>query len=211
MSLTKRVRRKQEKQVSVNQLSHKHFPGYTVLKDKLGYFLYANVTKEGNLYPTQYVVGRTDPAAKGLKKGYRNTKRDCSKHICGDNREVQNEEKLNCNINTENRRENCNNLRKRKLGSPHGRHLAPRFGTVKNLVVLMRFSDHVGRVLPTREDVDVLMNSEEVPCPNDLCHTGSLKNVYLQNSYGQLRIESTVADWVTLPGTEAYYAANTSG
>ena len=53
------------------------------------------------------------------------------------------------------------------------------------------------------------MNSEN----NDpvLAPTGSLKMVYLENSYGQLTIESEVTDWINVSNSEIYYANGRSG
>jgi hypothetical protein len=82
-------------------------------------------------------------------------------------------------------------------------------GTLKNLVILLRFRDHRNRAVPTKNEIDILMNSEEahpIYAP-----TGSLKMVYWENSYGQLTIESTVADWIQLRRNEAYYANGDSG
>lgn len=82
-------------------------------------------------------------------------------------------------------------------------------GTLKNLVILLQFRDHEKRKLPSRKDIDVLMNSEEID--EKLAPTGSLKMLYQQNSHGLLTIESDITDWILLPGTEAYYANRQSG
>ena len=41
--------------------------------------------------------------------------------------------------------------------------------------------------------------------------TGSVKGVYLENSYGQLTLESTITNWTTVTNSEAYYANGNSG
>ena len=41
--------------------------------------------------------------------------------------------------------------------------------------------------------------------------TGSVRDVYTENSYGQMTLQSTVADWVDVPNTEQYYANGQSG
>ncbi|MEW5757494.1 MAG: M6 family metalloprotease domain-containing protein [Pseudomonadota bacterium] len=81
-------------------------------------------------------------------------------------------------------------------------------GTLRNLVVMIRWSDHVGRTIPSEADIDVLMNHNGA---HTLAPTGSVRDVYLENSYGVLTIESTVYAWVTVDNTEAYYADNNSG
>ena len=88
---------------------------------------------------------------------------------------------------------------------------APVIGTLKNLVILLKFKDHKNqnRSVPSKDDVSVLMNSEEVD--EDLAPTGSLKMIYWENSYGQLTIESEVTDWIDVKEDESYYANGQSG
>ena len=76
----------------------------------------------------------------------------------------------------------------------------PTSGTVKNLVILLQFKDHKaqGRSLPDYNDIEALMDS--------------LTDVYLENSFGKLTIESTVVrEWYTTTHNEAWYAEGTSG
>ena len=82
-------------------------------------------------------------------------------------------------------------------------------GTRKNVVIMMRFSDHLTRTLPSNADMDVLFNS--VGGHPVLAPTGSVRDVYLENSYDQLSMDSTVYGWVDLPNTESYYADGNSG
>mmetsp|Transcript_19681 Transcript_19681/g.41280 ORF Transcript_19681/g.41280 Transcript_19681/m.41280 type:complete len:1475 (-) Transcript_19681:335-4759(-) len=108
-------------------------------------------------------------------------------------------------------------------------------GTFKNLVLLLRFSDHANRVLPTQSDISRLYNSEDHFIPtnkylaeassgkdggrgkgedddiDDIVPSGSVRQVYLQNSYGTFTIETTVIDWITLKHTESYYASGNHG
>ncbi len=81
-------------------------------------------------------------------------------------------------------------------------------GVVPNLVVMIRFADHTARTLPSRDDIDVLFNHVG---PHALAPSGSIRDVYLENSYGQMLLNSTVLDWITLSGTEAYYADGKKG
>mmetsp|Transcript_5770 Transcript_5770/g.10001 ORF Transcript_5770/g.10001 Transcript_5770/m.10001 type:complete len:522 (-) Transcript_5770:284-1849(-) len=81
-------------------------------------------------------------------------------------------------------------------------------GKMKNLVVMLLFSDHVDRELPTVDDVEIMCNHEG---PHPLAPTGSIRDVFLKSSYGQLDITSTVYTWVTLPNTEKYYANDNYG
>ena len=65
----------------------------------------------------------------------------------------------------------------------------------------------LGAVYASKEDYEVLFNSD-APDP-ELAPTGSVKSLYLENSYGDLTIESTVVDWIPLSKPEAYYAGGT--
>ena len=86
---------------------------------------------------------------------------------------------------------------------------APVLGVKKNLMIPFKFSDHQSRTVPTTEALTVLMNN---PGPNStFCPSGSVRDVFLKSSYGQLDLTSTVAPWVSLPNPEAYYAAGNSG
>jgi M6 family metalloprotease-like protein len=82
-------------------------------------------------------------------------------------------------------------------------------GTLKNLVVLVRWSDHGGRTTPSVADVDVLMNHAGPHAT--LAPTGSVRDVYLESSYDALTLDSTVSSWLTVNNTEAYYADGNSG
>jgi len=82
-------------------------------------------------------------------------------------------------------------------------------GTLKNLVIPFKFSDHTSRNVPSRADLDTLMNNAGPDAL--LCPTGSVRDVYLESSFNQLDLESTVVDWVTIDYTEAYCANGNSG
>lgn len=78
-------------------------------------------------------------------------------------------------------------------------------GTMKNLVILARFSDQAAT--KTQAEFDNLFNL--VGYTTDGA-AGSVKDYYLQVSYQKLTVQSVVSVWVTLPNTMAYYGANDS-
>ncbi|MCK5359245.1 MAG: hypothetical protein KAJ95_01390 [Gammaproteobacteria bacterium] len=99
--------------------------GYTVMRDK-GRYVYAQRDKDtGRLKPTPWQAGKVDPAARGLKK-----------------RELPSPGVIR-------------ELRSKSMQGPaegsseQQVSAASVTGFVKNLVVLVRFADHVGRTLPT--------------------------------------------------------------
>jgi M6 family metalloprotease-like protein len=86
-------------------------------------------------------------------------------------------------------------------------------GSVKNLVVLLRFSNHgpsgQNRTLPSTSDVDTIMNA--VGGDPTLAPSGSVRDHYLENSYNQFTIDSVATGWLNLPNSEGYYTNNNSG
>jgi M6 family metalloprotease-like protein len=74
------------------------------------------------------------------------------------------------------------------------RHLLATIGTFKALVLLVRFTDHADRELPTRDYFFDLCNNQ-------------IKSYLSEQSYGQYNIECDVRDWANTDNTEAYYAA----
>lgn len=82
-------------------------------------------------------------------------------------------------------------------------------GSQRNLVILLRFSDHKTRDLPTVNDFNILLNKKGGH--PDIAPTGSVRDVYSISSYDQYDLVSTVVGWVDLPETEAYYADGKSG
>ncbi|MGB2266478.1 MAG: M6 family metalloprotease domain-containing protein [Akkermansiaceae bacterium] len=160
--------------------------GYTVLKDR-GWFVYAERGQDGRLVPSGLRVGQTNPAAAGL-----------SKNILPD-AAIRNARRKAMSIPQQ-----AGGV----AGEPEGVAAAVP-ASMKNLVVLLRFSDHASRAVPPTTDIDVLMNA--VGGDPSLAPTGSVRDVFLENSYGQFTLNSTVAYWITLPQTEAYYANGNSG
>ena len=161
--------------------------GYTVVKDK-GWFEYAVQAPSGHLNSNGMVVGRADPKAAGLEKHIMPTaaiRALSAKKVNG------------VSVTSE---------------GVSAQGVAPA-GTVKNLVVMIRFSNHVGRTLPSVADVNVLFNA--TGGDPTLAPTGSVKDVYFENSYGQMTLNSVVnpiiGDWITVSNTEAYYANGASG
>jgi M6 family metalloprotease-like protein len=161
--------------------------GYTVVKNK-GWFEYAEQAPSGHLNPNGMVVGRSNPKAAGLEKHIKPTaaiRALSAKKVDG------------ASVTSE---------------GVSAQGVAPA-GTVKNLVVMLRFSNHVGRTLPSVADVDVLFNA--TGGHPTLAPTGSVKDVYFENSYGQMTLNSFVnpliGNWITVSNTEAYYANGESG
>jgi len=82
-------------------------------------------------------------------------------------------------------------------------------GVGKVLVLLVRFSDHTDRALPTREDFEFLFNGKGT---NDArAPTGTMQDFFRIQSLGNYNIDAHVEDWITAPFTEEYYSFGNYG
>lgn len=158
--------------------------GYSVVEQREGgkrRFVYAGgLYSNGTFIPTGYQVGKEKPEKLGLPKGLRKRGR--------------NDTDSNVSRNSRLRRRH-EALRMRRLAST---------GTLKNLVVMVRFADHATRTLPDTASLNTLFNNVG---PNSLCPTGSVRDVWFKNSYGRLTITSVLTGWITVSQTEVYSAA----
>ncbi len=149
-----------------------------------GQYVYAALNAKGGLEPTALLVGRDNPRTAGLLKNMRPS----AEFI---------------------RDERTRLIAPALAAAPPRADIAPS-GSVKNLVILCRFSDHTLGV-HTRAPADFETIFNTVGGDPVLAPTGSVKDYYKEASYGILTLNSTVIAWVTLPQTEAYYANGTSG
>jgi M6 family metalloprotease-like protein len=83
-------------------------------------------------------------------------------------------------------------------------------GTLRTLVLCVRFSDHMKRDLPSLNDIQALWTAGEGEA-TDILSTGSIREYIRQNSYNNLYLEADVFDWVTTDNTELYYSFDVSG
>ncbi len=154
--------------------------GYTVIRSK-GWYEYARVNPQGRLVATGLKVGINNPRAGGLNKGLLPSAAQRAK-----------------------------SARKSpgSSGSSTIQGAAPA-GAIRNLVVMIQFSNHAGRALPSSSDINILFNAPGGD--PQLAPTGSVRDVYLQNSYGQMELNSDVSGWITVSKSEQYYANGQSG
>lgn len=76
----------------------------------------------------------------------------------------------------------------------------PSKGERRLLMILLNYKDTTPRF--TEEDFDRYMNGEKY------AGIGSFRDYYLENSYGQLDITTTVTRWITLPYEKRHYGAD---
>lgn len=134
---------------------------------------------------------------------------DCHK-FCDDDLGHDDDVRLNAKRNRNNKNNKSQQLGLRRLvdyDSNNLGHLTT--GALRNLVVLIRFADHVTAELPSPGDLDAVLNADGGH--PTLAPTGSVKDYFHHSSYGKLTVESVVSDWITVSRPEEYYADNASG
>jgi len=79
--------------------------------------------------------------------------------------------------------------------------------TFHSLILLIRFADHTSRSLPPASQFVKFFNDPDLAlASSDVAPTGSIYEVFHENSYGILETRAKIADWITVSETEAYYA-----
>ncbi len=158
---------------------HEDEAGYTILKaDKDGPWVYAVLDANGQLAPSQAIVGEANPAVMGLPK--RLLPADAIADAM------------------------ASAMDRRSATDPEAPIVkVPKTGTMKNLVVLVAFSD-LGFSYTTNQ-YDALFN--EIGYTTD-GGEGSVKDYYHEVSYNQLTVDSVVVAPVTLANGYAYYGGN---
>lgn len=212
--------------------------GYTVLRDETtGEYRYAQDDGHGGLECSEMSVGLVDDendnvdspdndASKGssgpakqtkllkqrknhMKKGLRPSKIDCEGKWCDDFLKGDDDE-VDAHQGGGDRR----SLRGfvvddfDHFNATRSLQQNPNTGILRNLVIPMKWSDHQDRILPSQEQLDTLMNNDG---PHPLCPTGSLRDVFLENSYGSLTLNSVVLDWIPMDNTEVHYSNGDRG
>lgn len=156
--------------------------GFTVVRNGVGQYVYARRAASGELAATTILAGTGDPKTAGLQPRIMPAPEQLARYRSA--RQI-----------TDKTADTINRV--------------PPLGNVTNMVIMIRFADHSGRPLPGNSDITTLFNA--VGGDAQLAPTGSIRDVYLENSYGQMTLDSTVFGWVDLPNTEAYYANGSSG
>jgi len=177
--------------------------GFTVKPTSDGTYHYLDVdTTTGDLVDTNIVARENDNSFSKMKVRPGAVTRHLN-ILNENNRHKQDEERFLYGENSSSAMEIDNT----RNATTHRRTIITT-GVLKNLVIPFKFKDHAQRTVPSKSDLEILMNNEG---PHTLCPTGSVRDVYLKSSFNQLDITSTVADWVIIDKTEAECAAQRSG
>lgn len=89
----------------------------------------------------------------------------------------------------------------------HHRRALQSVSQLKNLVLMIRFSDHVNAALPPASDYDKVFNHIG---PDDVVPTGSIRDVFQFNTHGKIVVDSVVTGWIDVPYSEAQAAGPAS-
>jgi M6 family metalloprotease-like protein len=141
--------------------------GFAVCQVDKTYY-YATLNSEGRFAATEFVAGKVNPAAVGLRPN------------------------IHPNLDA------IRLARQARWVKVIGAAKVPTSGTVKMLIIPIRFSNHKSRNLPTKAAWETLFNTGD----------HSFKKYYSECSYGKLTMETVVTDWVDVDQTEAQAAAN---
>jgi M6 family metalloprotease-like protein len=135
--------------------------GYTIIQDPAtGYYVYAGLDPDGDLVSSGYAVGSVHPKTIGLGKGIMHAPEKIREKVATDRF-----------------------LRQQPLLEGREPLLAPKTGTINNLVVFIRFSDEA-------EFTDAL-NTYDAMFNNKAAGANSMANYFREVSYDQLSISTT--------------------
>ncbi len=165
--------------------------GYTVIKDAHGWYVYGK-KEGGDIVSAGVRVGHTNPKKLGLTPQLTHDDEFRRGLIHEKDKEHRDLIKVPtaalCNFNA-NKNSPCR---------------------LKGLVVLIRFSNHANRVLPSPEEYDILFNNNG-PTSNSTAPTGSVADVWRQNSYDTFVLENVISQWVPVSKSEAFAVAGNYG
>jgi M6 family metalloprotease-like protein len=161
--------------------------GYTVIKDEHGWYNYAMKTDDGDIVSSGVKIGSKNPKKLGIVPGLMH-----DEHKRPMNGLVQGAE------STTERRSLLQVPENALCGYAGSKNDPCR---LRGIVFLVQFSDHRNRTLPSQQEYDMLFNNngpDKVAAP-----TGSVSDVYFENSYQTFIMQSYVTPWLKVSRTEA--------
>lgn len=162
--------------------------GYHVLKDSHGWYVYGQNSADGDIESSNVRVGTANPKKMGLTPH----------SIHSEDKRKENGLGWNSGESVVEHRSLIQIPESALCGFGGSKDDPCR---LKGLVVLMRFSDHGARQLPSSQEIDVLFNNNGAT-ENNTAPTGSVGDVFAENSYDTFVLESFVSEWITLDRTE---------
>ena len=169
--------------------------GYTVIQNEQEWYVYARKV-DGELVSSGIRVGYGNPKKLGLAKHLKTDPDKRPKNGLVPINQVERDHRELLNIPST------------AICSFEGTKDQP--CRLTGLIVLIQFSDHKNKRLPDPEEYDILFNT--VGGANETAPTGSVRDVFSQNSYGSFVLESLVyPEWVQVPRTEQTTVAGNYG
>ena len=109
----------------------------------------------------------------------------------------------------QNKSSNTNHSKQKSFHKSNQRKLMSTPNNLRNLVIPIKFANHASRPSISKSTLHTLFNSPE-PVPG-ITPTGSVRQYFAINSYGQFQLQSVILDWIRVKNTEQYYAGKKSG
>ena len=174
---------------------HEDEGGYTIVRDtESRNWVYARKDPKGSLKRTAHRVGKADPGKLGLTKHLLDAEGVSSARALRSERD---------RLPGASAPARPPSVSAAPLPSDAAQRAPITQGTMKNLVILARFSDQTTTY--SQAQFDSLFNQAGYVTDGAV---GSVRDFYAQASYGKLTMQTTVTQWVTLPNTAAYYGTN---
>ena len=162
--------------------------GYTVIRDEQGWYNYGMKTEDGDIVSSGVKLGSMNPKKLGIVPGLMHDEHKRPANFLSDNA-----------VESVHEHRSLLHIPENALCGFAGSKDDP--CRLRGLVFLIQFSDHSDRILPTREDYDILFNNNGAD--DGIAPTGSVADVFFENSYGTFIMESYVTPWITVTRTEA--------
>lgn len=169
--------------------------GYTIIQDDDSGFWFYAVERDGLLEKSNLIVGKDQPDSLPLRKHLRPKKLPTGEDTPRNDVRPAASPALGGGDSPDNLAAVSAPMQPR-----------PGRGVINHLVIPARFTDHT--IYVSRDELDKLFNEDGHSADGAF---GSVKDYYDDVSAGQLIVESTVPDWVTLPRSESFYGANDGG
>jgi hypothetical protein len=103
--------------------------------------------------------------------------------------------------------ESCKQLTLLSRSAESNLNILKRSNELHSLVLLVRFTDHSNRIIPSRNELDFLWNSNDL---SEELQTGSIHRFIYLNSYNRFNLKATVTDWLPSDDLELHYSFDES-
>jgi M6 family metalloprotease-like protein len=161
--------------------------GYTIVKDELGWYTYAVKTNHGDIISSGVPVGSKNPKKLGILPGL----------LHAEHKRPMHDALPDSNMASEHR--SLFQIPENSICGFNGSKDDP--CRLRGIVFLVRFSDHANRVLPRQQEYDILFNNNG--SHSKIAPSGSVSDVFSENSYETFVLDSYVTPWIKVARTEA--------